>query len=124
MRDFALGGRDLGVARVGAGGDGGRGELDAVGDEDGAGGIGAVEEGDGGGVQVVAVGDEGVVGGLGLEAAVLRGRWEGDQAGETGLAGVQRCHGVEGVRQAGGAGTEGGETVGVGGGRVAEGDAG
>lgn len=97
MRDFALGGRDLGVARVGAGGDGGRGELDAVGDEDGAGGVGAVEEGDGGGVEVVAVGDEGVVGGLG--AAVLRERrWEGNQAGETGLARVQRYHGVEGVR--------------------------
>lgn len=115
---LALRVRDLRVARVDAGRDGGAGELDAVGDEDSAVGGGAVKERDGGWVQVVAVGDEGVVGRWGRV-----GGGEGDEAGEAGDAGGEGRHGVEGVGEGGCAGVQGGEALVVGGGGVAEGDA-
>lgn len=69
------------------------GELDAVGDEDAFGRVGAEEHCCDGGVEMVAVGDDAEVGAL--YACIYQGG--GDEAGETGVAVVQRRHGVEGV---------------------------
>lgn len=80
------------------------GELESIGDEDAAGWVGAEGKGKEGGVHVDGVWDEAVVGGFG----------GGDQAGETGVTVVEWGHGIEDVREGGGAGVEGGEACGVG----------
>ena len=107
---------DLAIAGVDAVGQ--ARQLDAVGDEDAAGRVGAQRHAQHARVQVHAVGDDGVVGPVRLGQA--------HQAGQAGLAVVEGRHGVEDVGQGSGAGVQGREARVVGGGGVAErdGDAG